>query len=155
MRTSAGLLLYRRRHSRIEVLLVHPGGPFFAGKDEGVWTIPKGEPEPGEEPLDTARREFAEETGFEPEGTFVALTPVTQKGGKRVFAWAVEGDWDPARLVCNMFEMEWPPRSGLVREFPEVDRAEWCTLDVARRRMNQAQAAWLDELMAPGAWTAP
>jgi predicted NUDIX family NTP pyrophosphohydrolase len=147
-RTSAGILLYRRREGRAEVLIVHPGGPFFARKHEGAWTIPKGEPNPGESLLDTARREFAEETGFAPEGRFVELTPVVQKGGKRVHAFAVEGDWDPSRLACNTFTLEWPRGSGRIRQYPEVDRAEWCPVDEARRRLNPAQAAWLDELEA-------
>jgi predicted NUDIX family NTP pyrophosphohydrolase len=148
MRTSAGLLLHRRCGGVLEVLLVHPGGPLFAGKDAGVWTIPKGEPLPGEPPVATARREFAEETGFSPEGPFVELPPITQRGGKRVLAWAVEGTWDPARLVCNTCRLEWPPRSGRFVEFPEVDRAEWCSVEVARHRMNPAQARWLDDLGA-------
>jgi predicted NUDIX family NTP pyrophosphohydrolase len=145
-RTSAGVLLYRKRGAHLEVLLVHPGGPYFARKDGGVWTIPKGEPNEGEELLETARREFAEETGFAPDGPFVALPSVVQKGGKRVHAWALEADWDPATLVCNTFTMEWPPGSGQFRRFPEVDRAEWCTIELARRRMNPAQVRWLEEL---------
>ena len=147
-RMSAGLLLYRRRRGTLEILIAHPGGPFFARKDEGVWTIPKGEPNSGEDLLAAAQREFEEETGFAPEGPFVPLSPVTQKGGKRVHAWAVEGDWDPSRLVCNTFELEWPPRSGRLKEFPEIDRAEWSDLDLARRRLKPAQAAWIDELQS-------
>jgi predicted NUDIX family NTP pyrophosphohydrolase len=151
VRTSAGLLLYRRARGAgaagdLEVLLVHPGGPYFARKDAGVWTIPKGEPNAGEALVDAARREFGEETGWAPQGDLLELTPVVQKGGKRVHAWAVEGDWDPARLVCNTFAMEWPPRSGQWRDFPEVDRARWCTLADAKRLMNPAQIVWLDEL---------
>lgn len=148
MRLSAGLLLYRRREGRLEVLIAHPGGPLFARKDAGHWSIPKGEPAPGEDLLDTARREFAEETGFAPRGPFIALTPVVQKGGKRVHAWAAEDDWDPAQLTCNTFTLEWPPRSGQMRTFPEIDRAEWCDLEQARHRLKPAQAAWLDELEA-------
>jgi predicted NUDIX family NTP pyrophosphohydrolase len=145
---SAGLLLFRYRDRRLEVLLAHPGGPFFAKKEDGVWTIPKGEPAPGEDLLAAARREFAEETGFRPHGPFVRLPPVTQRGGKRVHAWAVEADWDPSTLVCNEFEIEWPPRSGRRRRFPEIDRAEWCSVEVARRRMNPAQLSWIDELQS-------
>jgi predicted NUDIX family NTP pyrophosphohydrolase len=146
MRMSAGLLLYRYRDRQLEVLIAHPGGPYFAGKDEGHWSIPKGEPATGEDLLEAARREFVEETGFAPAGPFLPLTSVTQKGGKRVHAWAVAGEWDPATLVCNTFRVEWPPGSGRVREFPEIDRAAWCSLDEARRRLKPAQTAWLDEL---------
>lgn len=144
---SAGLLLFRRRES-LEVLLAHPGGPFFARKDDGAWTIPKGEPHAAEPLLTAARREFAEETGFAPDGPFIPLEPVTQKSGKQVHAWAVEGDWDPSTLVCNEVEIEWPPRTGRRLRIPEIDRAEWCTVDVARRRLNPAQVAWLDALLA-------
>lgn len=148
MRLSAGLLLYRRRAGRLEVLVAHPGGPFFQQKDEGYWSIPKGEPKRSEDLLGAAQREFLEETGFAPAGPFVPLTPVVQKGGKRVHAWVAEADWDPATLVSNTFTMEWPPRSGKRREFPEIDRAAWCTPEEARRKLKPAQAAWLDELEA-------
>jgi predicted NUDIX family NTP pyrophosphohydrolase len=143
---SAGILLYRRRDGRLEVLLAHPGGPFWERKDLGAWSVPKGELEPGEDPLAAAKREFAEETGLEPAGPFAPLGSVKQKSGKTVHAWAVEGDFDPAALVCNTFEMEWPARSGTMRSFPEIDRVEWLDLESARRKMNPAQAAFLDRL---------
>lgn len=142
---SAGLLMYRRR-GRLEVLLVHPGGPFWAKKDLGAWTIPKGEFEEGEEPLAAARRELLEETGFASSPPFLALTPIVQKSGKHVSAWAFEGDADPAALISNTIRVEWPPRSGRSLEIPEVDRAAWFDLPEARRRVNPAQAALLDEL---------
>lgn len=146
MRRSAGILLYRRRGDVVEVLLVHPGGPFWARKDEGAWTIPKGEPDAGEALLDCARREMLEETGADVDGDFVALRAVRQAGGKEVSAFAIEGDFDCASLRSNTFEMEWPPRSGRVRRYPEVDRASWFTLDEARAKINRAQAAWLDDI---------
>ncbi len=144
---SAGLLMYRRR-GELEVLLVHPGGPFWTRRDDGAWTIPKGEIDTvsKEEALATARREFQEETGMVPEGPFVALAPVRQKGGKIVHAWAFAGDCDPATLTSNTFTMEWPPRSGKFAEFPEVDRAGFFGLAEARVKLNPAQVAWLDEL---------
>jgi len=147
-RVSAGILLYRTGENGLEVLLAHPGGPLYARKDEGVWTIPKGEVEPGEELLDVARREFDEETGFAANGPTLPLGQIRQKGGKIVHAWAVRGDADPSRLVSNTFELEWPPRSGKRRAFPEVDRAEWFELDEARRRIKDAQAELLDRLEA-------
>ena len=144
MRRSAGLLLYRRRPGGAEVLLVHPGGPFFARKDAGAWTIPKGELAPGETALACARREFEEETGSRvDDGAFVPLPAIRQRGGKEVVAFAVEGDFDPATLRSNTFTIEWPPKSGRFATFPEVDRAEWMTLDRAAERMHPAQAAWL------------
>ena len=145
-RVSAGLLMYRRDEGGLQVLLVHPGGPFFRNKDEGAWSIPKGEVGPGEDPLAAAVREFAEETGVEPTGPFLALTPVKQKGGKVVHAWAFEGDCDPAALVCNTFTIEWPPRSGRRVEFPEIDRAGFFGLAEARRKVNAGQAPLIDEL---------
>jgi predicted NUDIX family NTP pyrophosphohydrolase len=145
-RTSAGLLLYRRREGALEVFLVHPGGPFWARKDAGAWSIPKGEIDRTEEPLAVAKREFTEETGFRAEGDFHPLAPITQAGGKTVQAWAVEGDCDPANLRSNVFSIEWPPRSGRQKSFPEVDRAAWFPLDVAREKINPAQIALLDEL---------
>ena len=147
-RISAGLLMYRRRAGALEVFLVHPGGPFWARKDAGAWSIPKGEIDPTEEPLAAARREFAEETGLTAAGAFRPLAPVTQAGGKIVQAWAVEGDLDPSALQSNTFSIEWPPRSGRQRTFPEVDRAAWFSLAVAREKINPAQAALLDELAA-------
>ncbi len=145
---SAGLLLYRHGERGIEVLLVHPGGPLWAKKDDGAWSIPKGELDEGEEPLAAARREFAEETGSRADGDAVALTPVRQAGGKQVRAWAVCGDFDPAALSCNTFSMEWPPRSGREQAFPEVDRAAWFTLAEAERKILKGQAALLTELPA-------
>jgi predicted NUDIX family NTP pyrophosphohydrolase len=145
-RHSAGLLLYRVRSGAVEVLLVHPGGPFWAKKDLGAWSVPKGEVDADEEPLAAARREFEEETGTRPDGDFAALSPVRQKGGKTVHAWAVAGDLDPAGIRSNTFEMEWPPRSGRTQAFPEVDRAAWFPLDEARRRILESQAPLLDEL---------
>jgi predicted NUDIX family NTP pyrophosphohydrolase len=146
VKASAGLLRFRRRAGRLEVLLVHPGGPFWARKDAGAWSIPKGEIEPGEAPEAVARREFAEETGFAAEGQLLPLGEIVQRGGKRVTAFALEGDLDPAAIVSNTFEMEWPPRSGRRASFPEVDRAEWFELDVARRKILPAQAELLDRL---------
>lgn len=146
---SAGLLLYRRTNeSGIQVLLVHPGGPFWRNKDEGAWTIPKGEFD-DEDPLEAARREFKEETGFAPpDGQYIPLTPIKQKNGKIVHAWAVEGDFDPARLNSNDFETEWPPKSGRTQKFPEVDRAEWFAPDVARQKMLSGQGALVAELLS-------
>jgi predicted NUDIX family NTP pyrophosphohydrolase len=145
-RTSAGLMMFRRREGGLEVLLVHPGGPFWAKKDLGAWTIPKGEVAEGEDALAAARREFEEETGVRPEGPFRPLGAVKQKAGKLVHAWAFEGDCDPAAIRSNTFRVEWPPRSGEWRTFPEVDRAEWFDLAEARRRINPAQVGLLDAL---------
>jgi predicted NUDIX family NTP pyrophosphohydrolase len=145
---SAGLLLYRHNEdSELEVLLVHPGGPFWRNKDEGAWTIPKGE-FADEDPLEAAKREFKEETGsLPPAGEYIPLTPIKQKNGKIVHAWAVEGDFDPANLNSNEFETEWPPKSGRTQKFPEVDRAEWFTPEVAKRKMLSGQGALIDELV--------
>lgn len=144
---SAGLLLYRHIEDSIEVLLVHPGGPFWRNKDEGAWTIPKGEFD-DEDPLEAARREFKEETGgAPPDGQYIPLQPIKQKNGKIVHAWAVEGDFDPAKLNSNEFETEWPPKSGRSQKFPEVDRAEWFTADVAKRKMLSGQGGLIDELL--------
>ena len=145
-RVSAGLLMFRRREGALEVLLVHPGGPFWAKKDAGAWTIPKGEVAEGEEPLATARREFQEETGIEPAGPFLPLGSVRQKAGKVVHAWAFEGDCDPAAVRSNTFEVQWPPGSGQRRTFPEVDRAAFFPLPEARQRANPAQAGLIDAL---------
>ena len=145
-RRSAGILLHRRREGRLEVLLVHPGGPFWANRDEGAWTIPKGEYDEGEDALDAACREFTEETGFAVEGPFLELAPVRQRSGKVVRAWAVEGDCDAAAIRSNAFSMEWPPRSGRMAEFPEVDRGEWFTVDEARAKILPAQLPLLEEL---------
>ena len=138
-RISAGLLMYRIREGVLQVLLAHPGGPLFRHKDEGAWSIPKGEIGLGEDLLDTAQREFQEETGIRPCGPFVALTPIQQKGGKMVHAWAFEGDCDPAHIKSNTFTMEWPPRSGQRREFPEIDRAEFFDLEMARWKIKATQ----------------
>lgn len=152
-KASAGLLLFRRipglpAAEGVEVLLAHPGGPVWAKRDAGAWTVPKGELDPGEDPLVAAEREFLEELGTAPPpGPRLDLGQVTQKSGKLVTAWAVEGDLDPGAVSSNTFEMEWPPRSGRRASFPEVDRAEWFSLDEARRRVNPAQAAFLDRLL--------
>lgn len=143
---SAGLLLYRFHEGTLEVLLVHPGGPFWAKKDLGAWSIPKGEIAEGEDPLEAARREFEEETGFRPEGFFRELMPVRQRSGKIVHAWAVEGDGDSAAIRSKPFTLEWPPRSGRQQEFPEVDRAGWFDLATAREKILDGQRALLDEL---------
>lgn len=146
-KTSAGLLMFRRRHLEgVQVLLAHPGGPFWRGKDEGAWTLPKGEYETAEEPLEAAKREFTEETGFPVAPPFLPLGEIVQKSGKHIMAWAVEGDCDPAQMRCNTFQMEWPPRSGRKQDFPEIDRIEWFTLDEARRKILPAQAALLQRL---------
>ena len=140
-------MLYRRRPRGLEVLLVHPGGPFWARRDAGAWSVPKGEYGPGEDPLAAARREFAEELGSAmPEGPVEDLGEVRQKAGKRVRAWGVEGDLDAEAIVSNTFELEWPPRSGRVIEVPEVDRARWFSLEAARDKINPAQAELLDRL---------
>jgi predicted NUDIX family NTP pyrophosphohydrolase len=148
---SAGILLYRlAAGGELEVLLVHPGGPIWAKRDDGAWSIPKGEYEDGEEPLAAARREFAEELGSPvPDGAEpLALGEVRQRSGKRVQAWALPGELDVRTVSSNTFEMEWPPRSGRMRAFPEVDRAEWFGLEVARAKINVAQAELLDRLRA-------
>jgi predicted NUDIX family NTP pyrophosphohydrolase len=132
----------------LEVLLVHPGGPFWAKKDDGAWSIPKGEFADGEEPLDAAKREFEEETGIPAVGDFIALESLKQPSGKLVFAWAVRSDFDPSRLKSNTFSMEWPPKSGRQQEFPEVDKAEWFNVEAARRKILKGQAPFLDQLLA-------
>ena len=146
--TSAGVLLYRRRGSELEVLLVHPGGPFWRAKDAGAWMIPKGGIEAGETAEQAARREFAEEMGTALEGALVPLCRIRQSGGKWVEAFAAEGEFDPERLVSNSFEMEWPPRSGQRISVPEVDRAEWFGLEAARKKMLPSQLPILDALIA-------
>lgn len=146
-RTSAGILLFRRRDSRLEVLLAHPGGPFFAQRDAGYWTIPKGEVDPDEELFTVANREFEEETGFPaPSGDPIPLGSIVQKGGKTVHAWALEGDLDPATSVSNTFEMTWPPGSGRRESFPEIDRVEWFDPAEARRRIKATQIPLIDRL---------
>lgn len=146
-RTSAGILLWRKRKGRLEVLLGHPGGPYFAGKDADHWTVLKGESERGDELVAVARREFAEETGHPlPDGPLTELGDIRQKSGKVVVAWGVEGDLDPKTAVSNSFEMEWPPRSGRIQEFPEIDRVAWFDLRKARLKIKAAQAPFLDRL---------
>ena len=145
-RRSAGILLYRRQNGRLEVLLVHPGGPFWKNKDAGAWSIPKGEYSEGEEPLAAARREFVEETGFTVEGEFIPLGTIQQASGKLVSAWAVKGDCDPAKLVSNFCQIEWPPRSGRKIEIPEVDRGSWFSLPEAKERILSSQRPILDRL---------
>ncbi|HEY6292740.1 MAG TPA: NUDIX domain-containing protein [Terriglobia bacterium] len=143
---SAGLLMYRVRDGVLQVLLAHPGGPIWAKKDSGAWTIPKGEVEPGEDQLAAAQREFEEELGFAPSGEFNSLGTITQKSGKIVRAWAFEGDCDPRSIKSVSFSMEWPPRSGKQREFPEVDRAEFFGVEEARKKINPAQAELVTRL---------
>ena len=138
--------MYRRRASGLEVFLVHPGGPFWARKDVGAWSIPKGEIEPGEAPIDAARREFAEETGSVVAGVFAPLGWVRMRSGKVVHAWAVEGEIDADTIRSNVFTLEWPPRSGRQRQYPEADRAAWFPLDEARRRILAAQSPLIDSL---------
>jgi predicted NUDIX family NTP pyrophosphohydrolase len=147
-KTAAGLLLYRRRSLGVEVLLAHPGGPFWARKDLGAWTIPKGEIDPGEDPVSAARREFREEIGLDVTAPVKPLGQIKQPGGKIVQIWTAEGDFDPARLASNTFEMEWPKGSGHVRIFPEVDRAAWFDLGEARRRILPGQAPFLEALVS-------
>jgi predicted NUDIX family NTP pyrophosphohydrolase len=147
-RTSAGILLFRPRNGRLEVLLAHPGGPFFANRDAGHWTIPKGEADGDEELTAVARREFEEETGHPaPDGAPVDLGSIVQKGGKVVHAWALEGDLDPATASSNTFEMVWPPGSGRLRMFPEIDRVEWFDVDEAKRRVKPTQIPLIDRLV--------
>lgn len=145
-RQSAGLLLYRRSQGRLEVFLVHPGGPFWKTKDQGAWSIPKGEAAEADDLFETAVRELREETGFDATGPAVALPPVKQAGGKTVHAWAMEAELDADAIVSNTFTMEWPPRSGRMQEFPEVDRAAWFDVTEARRRINAGQVPLLDAL---------
>jgi predicted NUDIX family NTP pyrophosphohydrolase len=138
--------MYRVAGTRLQVLLVHPGGPFWARKDDHAWSIPKGEFEDPEGPLDAAMREFAEETGLTPKGTFIPLGSAKQPSGKTVTAWAFEGDWNPADLRSNSFVLEWPPKSGIEREFPEVDRAAWFDVRDARRKIHKGQSTFIEQL---------
>lgn len=144
---SAGILVYRLRDSALEVFLVHPGGPFWAKKDAGAWSIPKGEFDEGEDPLNAAKREFQEETGFFVEGDFITLTPLKQSGGKLVYAWAVKGDCDAESINSNTFSMEWPPSSGKYEEYPEVDRAGWFGIMQATEKILSGQRGFLEELL--------
>ncbi|MGV3570758.1 MAG: NUDIX domain-containing protein [Ramlibacter sp.] len=143
---SAGLLMYRRRGPALEVLLAHPGGPFWSRRDEASWTLPKGEIDEGEDPLAAARREFSEETGFVATPPFLPLGELRQKSGKRISAWAFEGDANPAQLRSNLFEMEWPPRSGRLKEFPEVDRVQWYDVETAAVKLIAGQVPFLAAL---------
>ena len=145
-KVSGGLVMYRVRDGKLEVLLVHLGGPFWAKKDEGAWFIPKGEIAAGEDEFSAAKREFEEETGFKAEGTFIALGNIRHKSGKTVHAWAFEGSCDPGAIKSNTFSMEWPPRSGKKREFPEVDRAGWFTLEAARSKIHRDEFELLERL---------
>ena len=146
-KTSAGLLLYRRR-GEVEIFLVHPGGPFWAKKDAGTWSLPKGEIGEGEDPLQAARREFTEETGFPISGEFQPLEPLKQLGGKVVHVWAIEADCDPSQVRSNLFSMEWPPKSGKTQQFPEVDRAAWFNIPEARKRILAGQIGFIDQLIS-------
>jgi predicted NUDIX family NTP pyrophosphohydrolase len=143
---SAGILLYRLSAGWPQIMLVHPGGPLWKNKDLGAWSIPKGEFLPGQDPLKTAKREFKEETGGTVKGEFKELMPARQAGGKLVYAFAAEGDFDVSKLTSNTFPMEWPPKSGRIEKIPEVDRAEWFDLAAARQKINAAQAAFIDQL---------
>ena len=146
-KTSAGLLLFRKAAAGLQVLLVHPNGPFWARKDEGAWSIPKGLADPGEDLLAAAQREFLEETGMAVDGEFLDLGAHRQPGGKTVRAWALEGDFDPAALRSNTFSLEWPPRSGRTAEFPEVDRAVWFSLGEALEKINKGQRPIIEALV--------
>jgi predicted NUDIX family NTP pyrophosphohydrolase len=143
---SAGLVMYRRRRGVVEVLLVHPGGPFWEKKDAGSWSIPKGEYMPGEDPLEVAKREFQEETSLKASGEFIPLTPRKQPSGKIISAWAFEGDCDASAIKSNTFLMEWPPRSGRQQEFPEVDRAGWFSISAAKEKIVKGQSGFVDEV---------
>lgn len=143
---SAGLIMFRIERGRLELFLVHPGGPYWSKKDAGAWSIPKGEYGPGEDPLEVAKREFFEETGFTAEGDFLELAPIRQAGGKKVRAWAFRGECDPSQLQSNTFTLEWPPRSGRQAEFPEVDRGAWFEVEAAREKILKSQTPLIDEL---------
>jgi predicted NUDIX family NTP pyrophosphohydrolase len=144
---SAGILLYRKVNNQLQVFLVHPGGPFFKNKEDGAWSIPKGEFLDDEDALTAAKREFKEETGQFVDGNFIPLTPVTLKSGKKVFAWAVEGDINQELIISNLFEIEWPPKSGKKQSFREVDRADWFDVDDAKLKINVAQVALIENLI--------
>lgn len=146
VKVSAGLLLYKIVGSEIYFFLVHPGGPFFKNRDEGFWTIPKGEIETNESDFDTAKREFFEEIGYLPKGDFIKLDPIKQKGGKIVKCWAIEGDIDPTKIISNNFEIEWPSRSGQIKSYPEVDRAGWFQMDKAKAKINVMQIPFLQQI---------
>jgi predicted NUDIX family NTP pyrophosphohydrolase len=145
-KSSAGLVMYRYRSAKLEVLLVHPGGPFWRKKDAGAWSIPKGEYTENEDAFEVAKREFQEETGYAAEGSFMELAPIKQPGGKVVAAWAFEGDCDAGKITSNTFSMEWPPRSGKQAEFPEVDRAEWFPINAAKKKLLKGQVGFVEQL---------
>src|SRR5579872_5206820 len=145
---SAGILLYRKNTDQLQVFLAHTGGPFFKNKDPGAWSIPKGEFLSDEDPLMAAKREFLEETGQPVEGNFIALNPVYLKSGKKIYAWAVEGDIDHEIIQSNLFEIEWPPRSGKMQSFPEIDRAGWFTIDEAKEKINAGQIGLIENLLS-------
>ena len=147
MKKSAGILLYRMIKKQPEVLLVHPGGPFWKNKDEGSWSVPKGEFDDDEDPLTAAKREFKEETGFSCNGNFIPLLPAKLKSGKIIYAWALEKDIDASKIKSNEFEMEWPPKSGRQQSFPEIDKAQWFSPADAKQKINAAQIAFIDELI--------
>ena len=147
VKKSAGILLYRLTNNNLQFFLVHPGGPFWTNKDVGAWTIPKGEYDINEEPIDAAIREFTEETGHKISGNFIALTPIIQKAGKQVDAWALEGDIDATSIRSNSFKIEWPPKSGNWKLYPEIDRAEWFDFETAKEKINPAQVAFIDEMI--------
>jgi len=147
VKQSAGILLYRKINNLLQVFLVHPGGPFFKNKEAGAWSIPKGEFSDGEDALAAAKREFEEETGQIVDGDFIELTPVYLKSGKKVYAWAVEGDIDHETIESNLFEMEWPPKSGKRQSFSEVERASWFSIEEAKEKINAAQAALIDNFI--------
>lgn len=148
MKQSAGILLYRSNKGGLQFFLVHPGGPFFAKKHEGWWTVPKGELLPDELPLQAAIREFKEETGYTVTNVFTPLQPIVQKGGKKVFCWAAEGTIEVSDVVSNTFEMDWPPKSGIKKQFPEIDKAAWFNYEEAVKLINERQVAFLDELIS-------
>lgn len=145
---SAGILLYRLRDNAVEVLLAHPGGPFWSGKDEAAWSIPKGQSEANEDSLQAAKREFREETGFEVDGQFIDLGTIRQPSRKMIQIWALEHDMDADRLQSNEFTLEWPRKSGIMMQFPEIDRAEWFDIERARQKINKGQAGFLDRLIS-------
>ena len=146
MKKSAGIILYRLKTTKLEVFLVHPGGPFWTNKDIGSWSIPKGEFTDDEDPLDAAKREIEEETGIKCSGTFLELTPIKQKSGKLVYAWALEMDVNEDKIQSNMFEIEWPPKSGQYKSYPEIDKGKWFYFEEAKQKLNPSQSAFIDEL---------
>lgn len=150
MKQSAGLLLFKKNRAGLEFFLVHPGGPFFARRDNGAWTVPKGEIMQGEEPLEAALREFEEETGKRVSGKFIPLEPVVQKGGKRMYCWAVRTSIDAGTIKSNVFRMQWPPRSGVVVEYPEIDKGNWFPMEEAVRKINERQVPFLEQVAELG-----